>query len=243
MPLVAGVDSSTQSTKVELRDAETGALRGRAMAPHPPTKPPRSEQDPETWWTAFRACWAELGGPTVAAIAVGGQQHGMVALDDAGQVIRPRSSGTTPSPRRTPDWLLEQLDGGAAAWAEACGSVPVAAFTITKLSWLHRSEPEHWARLATVLLPHDWLTSRLTGRLTTDRGDASGTGYWSPADGAYRWDLLRLVDRRAGLVPGRARGARPTRRRRCVEGRRRRPGHRGQHGRRARSWACGRVTS
>ena len=89
MPLVAGVDSSTQSTKVELRDAESGALRGRATASHPPTQPPRSEQDPESWWTAFRTCWSELGEPAVAAIAVAGQQHGMVAIDGARQVIRP----------------------------------------------------------------------------------------------------------------------------------------------------------
>jgi xylulokinase len=71
----------------------------------------------------------------------------------------------------------------------------VAAFTATKLSWLHRSEPEHWARLAHVLLPHDWLTLQLTGALVTDRGDASGTGYWSPATGEYRWDLLGIIDR------------------------------------------------
>jgi xylulokinase len=71
----------------------------------------------------------------------------------------------------------------------------VAAITITKLSWLHRSEPESWARLERVLLPHDWLTHRLTGGFTTDRGDASGTGYWSPAAGEYRWDVLAIVDK------------------------------------------------
>ena len=195
MPLVAGVDSSTQSTKVELRDAETGALRGRATAPHPSTQPPRSEQDPESWWTAFRRCWSELEEPAVAAIAVAGQQHGMVTLDSAGQVVRPAKLWNDTESAPDAEWLLEQLGGGPAAWADACGSVPVAAFTVTKLSWLHRKEPEHWARVAKVLLPHDWLTSRLTGRLTTDRGDASGTGYWSPAEGVYRWDLLRLIDR------------------------------------------------
>ena len=131
----------------------------------------------------------------MAAIAVAGQQHGMVTLDEAGQVVRPAKLWNDTESAPDAEWLLEQLDGGPAAWADACGSVPVAAFTITKLSWLHRKEPEHWARVAKVLLPHDWLTSRLTGRLTTDRGDASGTGYWSPAEGVYRWDLLRLIDR------------------------------------------------
>jgi xylulokinase len=70
----------------------------------------------------------------------------------------------------------------------------VASFTITKLSWLHRTEPETWTRLAHVVLPHDWLTYRLTGRLVTDRGDASGTGYWSAATNGYRPELLALVD-------------------------------------------------
>ena len=171
------------------------------MAPHPPTNPPRSEQDPETWWSAFDSCWAQLGRPAVGAIAVGGQQHGLVALDEAGQVLRPAKLWNDTESAPDAGWLLKQLDGGAAAWAEACGSVPVAAFTVTKLSWLHRSEPEHWARMARVLLPHDWLTYRLTGRFTTDRGDASGTGYWSPAEGVYRFDLLRIVDAERDWYP------------------------------------------
>ena len=92
--------------------------------------------------------------------------------------------------------LLRELPGGGRAWAEACGSVPLASFTITKLRWLRRCEPESFRRMAAVLLPHDWLTFRLTGEMTTDRGDASGTGYWSPAEGRYRSDLLGLVDDR-----------------------------------------------
>jgi xylulokinase len=204
MTLVAGVDSSTQSTKVELRDAESGELRGRASAPHPTTHPPRSEQDPAVWWDAFQDCWAQLRGPSVAAIAVAGQQHGLVALDGAGHVVRPAKLWNDTESAPDAAWLLKQLTGGAAAWATACGSVPVASFTITKLSWLHRSEPDSWARLAKVLLPHDWLTFRLTGRTTTDRGDASGTGYWSPSEGTYRWDLLGVVDGQRdwyGVVP------------------------------------------
>src|SRR4029077_12715804 len=91
--------------------------------------------------------------------------------------------------------------GGAAEWADAVGSVPVAAFTITKLSWLHRSEPENWPRVASVMLPHDWMTMRLTGESVTDRGDASGTGYWSPATGEYRPDLLSRAFGATPLVP------------------------------------------
>jgi xylulokinase len=194
MPLVAGVDLSTQSTKVEVRDADTGVVVATGRAPHPAVQPPRSEQDPAAWWAAFEQAWAGAGSPAVGAIAVGGQQHGMVVLDDAGAVVRPAKLWNDTESAPDAGWLLKQLPGGAAGWAAACGTVPVAAITITKLSWLHRSEPESWARLARVLLPHDWLTHRLTGEFTSDRGDASGTGYWSPTTGEYCWDLLAIVD-------------------------------------------------
>src|SRR5215204_6074161 len=87
MPLVAGVDSSTQATKVEVRDADSGVLVAEGRAPHPPTTPPRSEQHPELWWRALER--ARAGQPRVDAIAIAGQQHGMVALDAADSVIRP----------------------------------------------------------------------------------------------------------------------------------------------------------
>jgi xylulokinase len=195
MPLIAGVDSSTQSTKVEVRDLDSGRVVARSSAPHPPTTPPVSEQDPSDWWSAFEHAWAGAGSPDVSAISVAGQQHGMVVLDRDRRVVRPAKLWNDTESAADAAWLWDQLDGGAAAWAEAIGSVPVASFTITKLSWLHRQEPESWDRLAHVLLPHDWLTMRLTGELVTDRGDASGTGYWSPETGDYRFDLLGLVDR------------------------------------------------
>jgi xylulokinase len=118
----------------------------------------------------------------------------MVALDADQAVIRPAKLWNDTESAPDAAWLIDQLPDGREGWAAACGLVPVASFTITKLSWLHRSEPEAWARLAHVVLPHDWLTFRLTGRLVTDRGDASGTGYWSAATGAYRYDLLGIVD-------------------------------------------------
>lgn len=194
MALVAGIDSSTGSTKVEVRDLDTGSIVGRGAAPHPPTSPPRSEQDPEAWWTAFDVAWAEAGAPAVAAISVAGQQHGMVVLDEQRRVLRPAKLWNDTESAPDAGWLLGQLPGGPAAWVAACGLVPVASFTITKLSWLHRAEPDTWARVAHVVLPHDWLTWRLTGNLVTDRGDASGTGYWSPSTGTYRLDLLAIVD-------------------------------------------------
>ena len=210
MPLVAGVDSSTQSTKVEVRDLDTGAVVARGAAPHPATTPPRSEQDPAAWWRAFETAWAAAGAPDVAGISVAGQQHGLVALDADGAVIRPAKlwNDTEAAPDAT--WLIEQLPGRAADWAGAVGLVPVASFTIAKLSWLRRIEPGNWSRLAQVVLPHDWLTSRFTGRFITDRGDASGTGYWSPAAGEYRWDLLAVIDRDRDWSPAVPRVAGPT---------------------------------
>ncbi len=202
MPLVAGVDSSTQSTKVEIRDLASGEVVASAAAPHPAVAAPVSEQDPESWWTAFNTAWAAVGAPTVAAISVAGQQHGMVALDADGVSVHPAKLWNDTESAPDADDLVNGL-GGPHAWAEAVGSVPVAAFTITKLAWLRRCHPDVWSRVARVMLPHDYLTARLTGsvvpgapigRVSTDRGDASGTGYWSPAMGEYRWDLLRLVD-------------------------------------------------
>ena len=192
MALVAGIDSSTQATKVEIRDADSGSLVSSGRAPHPPTSPPRSEQDPESWWTALQAAWSDAGSPTVEAISVAGQQHGMVVTDELGTPLRPAKLWNDTETAADASWLIKKL-GSTGAWAEAVGSVPVASFTITKLSWLHRTEADVWARMARVCLPHDWLTWRLTGRLATDRGDASGTGYWSPAGGEYRFDLLEIV--------------------------------------------------
>lgn len=192
--LVAGVDSSTSATKVEVRELDSGRIVARGSSPHPPTQPPRSEQAPAAWWAAFESAWQQAGAPDVAAISVAGQQHGMVVLDEDRHVIRPAKLWNDTESAPDSAWLIDRLDGGSAAWAAACGVVPVPAITITKLSWLHRTEPESWNRLAHVLLPHDWLTMQLTDRLVTDRGDASGTGYWSAATGSYRFDLLAIVD-------------------------------------------------
>jgi len=196
VPLVLGVDSSTQSTKVEVRDADTGKLVAAGRAPHPATTPPCSEQDPEAWWDALRAATAQAGATArdVAAVSVAGQQHGMVVLDSANNAVRPAKLWNDTESAPDARWLIEQLDGREGAWAAACGSVPVAAFTITKLSWLHRKEPDAWSRVERVCLPHDWITWKLAGELVTDRGDASGTGYYSAAKGTYALDLLAIVD-------------------------------------------------
>ena len=193
MPLVAGIDSSTQSCKVVVCDAETGAQVRAGTAPHPDG----TEVHPDHWWDALQKAVAAAGGlDDVDAVAVGGQQHGMVCLDESGAVVRPALLWNDTRSARAARDLVDEL-GGPAAWVEAVGLVPVASFTVTKLRWLRDHEPDNAARTAAVCLPHDWLTWRLSGAagpdtLVTDRGDASGTGYWSPATGAYRRDLLEL---------------------------------------------------
>ena len=111
MSLIAGVDSSTQSTKVEVRDLESGRVVARSSAPHPPTTPPVSEQDPAAWWSAFEHAWAGAGAPTVAAISVAGQQHGMVVLDADRRVVRPAKLWNDTESAADAGWLCGQLEG------------------------------------------------------------------------------------------------------------------------------------
>ncbi|MFI5606058.1 xylulokinase [Amycolatopsis sp. NPDC051903] len=185
--LVAGIDSSTQSTKVVVCDARTGEVVRTGRAPHPEG----TEVDPAAWWQAFgEATDGVLDG--VRAIGIGGQQHGMVTLDEAGEVVRPALLWNDTRSAQAAQDLTEEL-GGAGVWAKSVGSVPVASFTVTKLRWLAEHEPANADRVARVLLPHDWLTWRLLGKpetAVTDRGDASGTGYFSPTENAYRLDVL-----------------------------------------------------
>jgi xylulokinase len=206
--LVAGVDSSTQSCKVVIREAGRGVLVREGRAEHPPG----TEVDPAAWWQALTSALAEAGGlDGVAAVSVAGQQHGMVCLDEHGEVVRPALLWNDTRSAAAAAELVAELGAGdpargAAGWAEAVGSVPVASFTVTKLRWLAEHEPAAMARTAAVCLPHDWLTWRLAGgsgldRLCTDRSDASGTGYWSAAAGAYRPDLLRRACGREPAVP------------------------------------------
>lgn len=206
MTLVAGIDTSTQSCKVVVRDAETGALAREGSAKHPDG----TEVHPDAWWDALQVAVTAAGGlDDVAAVAVGGQQHGMVCLDESGQVVRPALLWNDTRSAQAALDLIDELGGGEAGrrvWADAVGSVPVASFTATKLRWLADHEPDNAAKVAAVCLPHDYLSWRLAGspsldRLTTDRGDASGTAYWSPATGRYRRDLLERALGHDAVLP------------------------------------------
>ena len=203
MTLVAGVDSSTQSCKVVIVDADTGAVVREGRAAHPAG----TEVDPAAWWSALEAAIAAAGGLTdVSAISIGGQQHGMVVLDHGGRVFGPALLwNDTRSAQAALDLAAEVSD-----IVERTGSVPVASFTSTKLRWLRDAEPDNATAVAAVALPHDWLTWRLRGfgpenprldALTTDRSDASGTGYWNPRTGEYDTDVLKLALGHDAIVP------------------------------------------
>ncbi len=208
--LVAGVDSSTQSCKVTVHDLATGQVIRSGRAPHPAG----TEVDPASWWAALQEAIVDAGGlDDVSALSVAAQQHGLVALDARGEVVRDallwndvRSAGAAAD-------LVAEV--GAEEFARRVGVVPVASFTAAKLRWLQEHEPANAARVAAVALPHDWLSWRLRGygpagdsvrgpdldALATDRSDASGTAYWSPATGAYDLDLLARAFGSVPVVP------------------------------------------
>jgi xylulokinase len=202
--LTAGVDSSTQSVKVVIRNADTGELVRQGRASHPDG----TEVDPAHWEKALEGAIADAGGiADVSAIAIGGQQHGMVTLDNNGDVVRPALLwNDTRSAQSARDLNAEM--GGDAEAAKKVGSVLVASFTATKLRWLADNEKESAEKVAAVALPHDWLSWKLQGgkdfeKLFTDRSDASGTGYFDPVTSTYRDDLLKSALRtdRAIITP------------------------------------------
>lgn len=227
--LVAGVDTSTQSTKVRITDAQTGELVRFGQAKHPDG----TSVNPERWWVAFQEAAQQAGGlDDVSALAVGGQQHGMVLLDKQGNVVRDallwNDTRSAPHAERLIAELGEDSlsdeeakEGlsedpvlrGRQRWVKAVGSSLVASITITKIAWVAEHEPENASRIAAICLPHDWLGWRIAGHgpveegqeadlqaLFTDRSDASGTGYFDSASNQYRWDLLEMALGRRDVV-------------------------------------------
>ncbi|MGY3199513.1 xylulokinase [Streptomyces sp. TE5632] len=201
-PLVVGVDTSTQSTKALVVDVATGRVVASGQAPHTVTSGAGRESDPRQWWDALCEALRQCGQAAheAAAVSIGGQQHGLVALDERGEPVRPallwNDVRSAPQARR----LTEEL-GGAKFWAERTGSVPAASFTVTKWAWLAEHEPDAVRATKAVRLPHDYLTERLTGQGTTDRGDASGTGWWASGTESYDEEILAHVGLDPALLP------------------------------------------
>lgn len=200
--LVVGIDSSTQSCKVLVCDAATMQVVREARTAHPDG----TEVDPEAWWVALKAAIQKAGGLAgVKALSVGGQQHGLVALDKAGRVVRKALLWNDTRSADQAEALIEKF--GKQFLTQHTGSVPVASFTVTKLLWVSQNEPELAKTIAAVCLPHDYLTWRLAGygpegesefgpqldKLITDRSDASGTGYFDGTNNRYVKEILQFV--------------------------------------------------
>ncbi|MFI7240820.1 FGGY family carbohydrate kinase [Streptomyces qinglanensis] len=190
MGIVAGLDSSAEYTSIVVCDSETGAVVRHGHAEHPGER-----DDPQSWLRSLGTAAGDGQLADVQAIGVSAQQQGLVALDGAGEPVGAALLGNDQRVQTAAADLVEAF-GGRAAWAAAVGTVPQAAHPVSKLRWLAREQPAAARRTAEVMQPHDWLVWQLLGRparRVTDRGDASGTGYWSAATESYRPDLVELA--------------------------------------------------
>jgi xylulokinase len=199
-----GIDCGTQGTKALLID-ENGASLGRGYAPHALTEGETGarEQDP-AWWVealriAVKQALAQAGSHEVKALGVSGQQHGLVVLDEDLAVIRPaklwNDTQTAPQNRE-----LVELLGGKEGWFERFGIVPLTGYTVSKLLWLKQNEPENFARIRHILLPHEYLNFWLTGRLCAEFGDASGTAFFDVRSRQWSREVLDAIDGGAGQL-------------------------------------------
>lgn len=196
--LYLGFDVGTQGTKALVIDTHAGAIVARASSSYGLIEglaPGHAEQHPDTWWRALRETTAALGERCdlrqVAGLAVSGQQHGCVVLDAAGEVIRPAKL-----------WCDTSTALEARELSNALGREIPAGFTASKLVWLKRHEPLHWARVELVLLPHDWVNYKLTGLATMEPGDASGTGWFETRERRFSARALAAIDARMpSLLP------------------------------------------
>lgn len=199
--LFIGIDSGTQGTKVIVLSRATGRIIASAYAPHELMETPQGgrEQHPR-WWTA--ACDAAMKevlrvpavvSDQVKAIAVSGQQHGLVPLDEKGEVLRPAKLWCD-TETASQCLALTRRVGGQAAVVNAIGNSIAVGFTASKVAWLREQEPLNYARLHTALLPHDYLNYWLTGERKTECGDASGTAYFDVRQRCWSETLLDVID-------------------------------------------------
>lgn len=193
--LVAGVDSSSQATKVVVIDPRDGRLVAITRAPHAMQRSgSSSESDPASWWQALCEALAACGvADRIASISIAAQQLSLVTVDQYGQPVRPAILWNDTRSTREVE-LLEDATGGPQSWLETVGYRLRPGLSIASWAWLRRHEPESAARTVAVRLPHDWLTEQLTGRGVTDRGDASAAGWWSARAGSYVEEILQLDD-------------------------------------------------
>lgn len=208
--LLIGIDSGTQSTKVLVVDALSGKVLASAAQAYdliPNLPPGAKEQHPQTWREATASAirqalrQAKASGSEVKAIGVSGQQHGFVPLDGKGEVIRPAKLWCDTSTMAECDEITEKL-GGLKKAIRTLGNAVLPGFTAPKILWLKKNEPKHYQRLATVLLPHDYLNFWLTGERVMEYGDASGTALLDVRKRKWSEAALEAIDPElAGKLP------------------------------------------
>lgn len=199
--LFLGIDCGTQGTKAIILDATSGQVLGQGAAAHTMISGAngRREQDTAQWLEAFALATrrallaANVDGQSILGIGVSGQQHGLVLLDDQGQVLRPAKLWCDTETTAENDQLLAHL-GGEQGSLERLGVVIAPGYTVSKLLWTKEQHPEVFSRIARILLPHDYLNFWLTGRSCSEYGDASGTGYFNVRTRQWDLQLLRDID-------------------------------------------------
>lgn len=193
--LVAGIDCSTQSTKALVVDSDNGHVVSQGSSGNEVWgEAGARESDPKAWVAAMAKALAATGlAGEVAAISVAGQQHGLVALAADGEPVAPAPLWNDTRASADAKALVRAL-GGAASCAGKVGSVLTGSFTVAHWARWRRERSDLASAAAAVLLPHDYLTYKLTGRRVTDRSDVSGTGWWSPAEQTYSTEVLDLPE-------------------------------------------------
>lgn len=197
-----GIDCGTQSTKTIALDADSGRIIASAAQTYevlPDLPPGHLEQHPSTWTQAVDATIQQvvtaLGARRneVRGIGISGQQHGFVSLDKNSQVIRAAKLWCDTSTAGECDAIRTHF-GGSKAVIEKVGMDMLPGFTAPKILWLKRNEPQNFDKLATVLLPHDYLNFYLTGKLVMEYGDASGTALMNVRNRSWSRDVLDFID-------------------------------------------------
>lgn len=200
-----GIDSGTQGTKALIINSQ-GKVIGRGYAPHqfiPRLKPGESEQDPQTWITALNKALSialkeaektkSFERKKIVALGISGQQHGFVPLDKQGQVIRPAKLWNDTSTAEETKIIIDAV-GGQKTFIKLIGLNLAVGYTASKILWLKRHEPHNYRRLATILLPHNYLNYYLTGIKCMEYGDASGTGLMDIKNLKWQDDIINLID-------------------------------------------------
>lgn len=204
--LFLGIDCGTQGTKALILDSQSGQVLGQGSAPHTLIQGEhgRREQDAAQWLQALTTATqqaltaAGVSGQQICGIGVSGQQHGLVLLDAQGQVLRPAKlwcdTESAPENRQLLEWM-----GGETGSLQRLGLVIAPGYTVSKLLWTRHHHRQVFERIAHILLPHDYLNYWLTGRLCSEYGDASGTGYFNVRTRQWDLEILRYIDHEGRL--------------------------------------------